>query len=177
MAYALVVYESMFGNTQRVAEAIRDGLADDLHVDVLEVDAAPTSLGDDVSLLVVGGPTHMLGMSSAKSRLSAKEQATGPLVSHGVGLDEWLGALVIGSPLTQGAAFDTHTEKRWVPGAASKRIRTALRRKRVALVDRPTSFYVQGTLGPLAEGEVERARAWGHSLARRLRTSGAAAAR
>jgi flavodoxin len=40
MAYALVVYESMFGSTQRVAEAIRDGLADDLRVDLLAADAA-----------------------------------------------------------------------------------------------------------------------------------------
>ena len=54
---ALVIYESMFGNTQQVAQAIGEGLALILSADVVEVGHAPATVPVDVSLLVVGGPT------------------------------------------------------------------------------------------------------------------------
>ena len=50
---ALVVFESMFGNTQEIAEAIADGLSGRMQVDLVEVGAAPAEVGDEVALLVV----------------------------------------------------------------------------------------------------------------------------
>jgi flavodoxin len=66
--HAIVVYESMFGNTQRVAEAVAAGIAAHMTVELIEVGAAPTQIGEDVGLLVVGGPTHAFGLSRQSTR-------------------------------------------------------------------------------------------------------------
>ena len=71
---ALVVYESMFGNTEAIAHAIAEGLSLQLAVELVEVSAAPTTLRD-VDLLVAGGPTHAFGLSRRSTRESAREQA------------------------------------------------------------------------------------------------------
>lgn len=57
----LVVFESMFGNTQQLANAVADGLSRRMRVDTLEVGVAPTTIGDDVALLIVGGQRTPLG--------------------------------------------------------------------------------------------------------------------
>src|SRR4029079_18384580 len=83
---ALVVYESMYGNTKQNAAAVADGLATRMPVQLTEVGAAPTVLADDIGLLVVGGPTHAHGMSKAESRESAAERVTAeepPVISRG----------------------------------------------------------------------------------------------
>src|SRR5215204_1687443 len=90
---ARVVYESMFGNTQAIAQAVADGLAERMSVDVEEVGSAATDVAGDVDLLVVGGPTHAFGMSRERTRESAAVQAAGEVVSAGEGLREWLGAV------------------------------------------------------------------------------------
>jgi flavorubredoxin len=71
---ALVIYESMFGNTQQVANAVGDGLARTLPADVVEVGHAQATVPVNVSLLVVGGPTHAFGMSRQKTRADAAGQ-------------------------------------------------------------------------------------------------------
>src|SRR5690606_14826892 len=70
---ALVAFESMFGNTGLIAEAIADGLARHGEVETAEVGTAPVLLPAEVDLLVVGGPTHAFGMSRPGTRSSAKE--------------------------------------------------------------------------------------------------------
>jgi flavodoxin len=85
---AVVVYESMFGNTQTVAEAIAEGLSTTMRVELHEVGAAPAAMERDVDLLVVGAPTHAFGLSRLSTRASAAEQAERPLVSPGIGLRE-----------------------------------------------------------------------------------------
>jgi flavodoxin len=57
----LLVFESMFGNTQQIADSVAEGLSEHLPVEQLEVGAAPTVIGNDVELLVIGGPTHAFG--------------------------------------------------------------------------------------------------------------------
>jgi flavodoxin len=59
---ALVVYESMFGNTEAIAHAIAEGLSPHLSVELVEVSAAPITLRD-VDLLVTGAPTHAFGLT------------------------------------------------------------------------------------------------------------------
>lgn len=71
---AMVVYESMFGNTQLIADAIAEGLSSRAEVERTAVGDAATTIGDDVALLVVGGPTHAFGMSRSATRQSAAEQ-------------------------------------------------------------------------------------------------------
>jgi len=72
---ALVVYESIFGNTRSVALAIADGLGKVLDVEAVEVSEAPPALPSDLDILVIGGPTHAHGLTSPKSRASGAERA------------------------------------------------------------------------------------------------------
>ncbi|MEV1249416.1 flavodoxin family protein [Nonomuraea sp. NPDC050022] len=162
--YALVVYESMYGNTRHIAEAVAAGLAGTVRTEIVEVASAPALIPQDVGLLVVGGPTHAFGMSRASTRQSAAEQAQEPLVSQGRGVREWLTSLHTPSGLGA-AAFDTRISKPRMPGSAARGVAKRLRRLGVALVAPAQSFYVTGTKGPLVDGEVERARQWGESLA------------
>lgn len=167
MKNALVVYESMFGHTREVAAAIADGLSRAADVTCVEVSDAPTVISDDIELLVVGAPTHAFGLSTPDTRTEAQDKRSQPLVSDGIGVREWLATL---SPLpsaTRTAAFDTHVRQRWVPGHAAAKITHALSRLSLSAPAEPVSFYVDGTMGPLLPGELNRAREWGHTLSQR----------
>ena len=162
---ALVVYESMFGNTRTVAEAIADGLRVAYDVTLSEVGAAPAAVPDDVALLVAGGPTHAFGLSRESTRADARKQAGGTVVSGGIGLREWLDALPRGS--ADAATFDTRVSHPRVPGSAAKKAAKRLRHSGFRVAEAET-FWVSRTPGPLDPGEVERARAWGAGLATTL---------
>ncbi|MEV0584536.1 flavodoxin domain-containing protein [Nonomuraea sp. NPDC050310] len=166
---ALVIYESMFGNTRAIAEAIGRGLARNMPADVVEVGVAPDTVAEDVSILVIGGPTHAFGMSRPSTRRSAAEQALGELVSQSRGMREWLATASV--PLTAATAFDTRVGKPRLPGSAAKGALRRLRRLGLGLAAPAESFYVGGTLGPLAEGELARAQAWGEHLAVSVRSA------
>jgi hypothetical protein len=164
MMRALVVYESMFGNTQAIADAVAEGLGAHLPVDAVEVGAAPTVVGDDVALLVVGGPTHAFGMSRQGTRQDAGKQAEHGLVSAGIGLREWLAAVHESAGSVAATAFDTRIERPRLPGSATRAAGKRLRRLGFRIIVPPESFYVTGTQGPLLDGELERARRWGGQL-------------
>jgi hypothetical protein len=172
MMAVLVVFESMFGNTKVIADAVAEGLAPHLPVQQVEVGTAPTVIGGQVELVVVGGPTHAFGLSRPGTRQSAAQQAEGGLVSAGIGLREWLLTLRKGSSDVAVAAFDTRISKPRLPGSAAAAADKRLRRLGFRSVAPPTSFYVEGTTGPLMEGEAERARRWGAALAVELAATG-----
>ena len=164
---ALVVYESMFGNTKRVAEAVAEGLSSRLAVDVLEVGAAPSSL-DGFELVVVGGPTHAFGMTRGSTRDDARRQGEHsghPVGSIEIGMRDWLVDVRPGPAGAAAAAFDTRVGKPWMPGSAARGADKLLRRHGFRPVARPETFWVTGTFGPLRDGEVDRARRWGEQLA------------
>ncbi|WP_101790310.1 flavodoxin family protein [Nonomuraea indica] len=165
---ALVVYESMFGNTRRIAEAVAEGLSCRVRAEAVEVGSAPAQVGPDIGLIVVGGPTHAFSMSRTSTRRSAAQQATGPLVSRGDGVREWLATLRTPAARLGSAAFDTRIAKPRMPGSAARGIARRLRRLGVRAVGPAQSFLVIGTQGPLVDGEVERARQWGERLAASL---------
>lgn len=165
---ALVAYESIYGNTRAVAEAVAEGLGG---VAVLPVHEAAGRQGT-LDLLVVGGPTHAHGLATARSRHVALDTAHKDGASHvdpdaaaEPGLRSWLGEL---SPsfTHHAAAFDTRGDgPRALTGAASRGIARRLRRHGIDVVS-VESFRVKGSEGPLAAGELDRARAWGAELAR-----------
>jgi hypothetical protein len=167
MMHALVVYESMFGNTQAIADAIAAGLSSGIRVEAVEVGVAPATIDDEVALLVVGGPTHAFGMSRPQTRQDAARQATAGLVSGGIGLREWLAALQ-GPAGVAAATFDTRISKPRLPGSAARAAEKRLRRLGLRIVAPAASFYVEGTSGPLQAGEQERARRWGEALGSKL---------
>lgn len=163
--HALVVYQSMSGNTRRIAEAVAEGLGSTMEVRLVEVAAAPAVVGDDVALLVVGGPTHAFGMGRGPTRQSVVRQAGGPLVPPGRGLREWLVGLRTSSPRLGSAAFDTRVVKPRTPGTAARAVARRLRAAGVRMVAPAQSFSVTGAQGRPAAGELERARRWGETLA------------
>jgi flavodoxin len=181
----LVVYESMFGNTHAVADAIAAGLLSAGHVvdvcAVEEADAAAVDLADGV---VIGGPTHAHGMSSAPTRKGAQDEvekskvkvASGEsdhevqLDEHatGEGLRDWFHHLADGRG-RPAAAFDTRMHlSPVVSGSAARGINRRLHRHGWTEAAAPESFFVMGTDGPLAEGELDRARHHGEVLAAAL---------
>lgn len=155
---AAVVYETSFGNTRRVAETI----ARELGATAYAVDAAPAL--DGIDLLVVGAPTHVHGLSTARSRQAAHDQGA-PGEEAGAGARGLLETLPRGSGL-RAAAFDTRVDKpRVLTGSAAAGIVKRLRRHGCTVVAEPESFFVESTEGPLAAGELERAAAWAQRLA------------
>jgi hypothetical protein len=160
---SLVVYESWFGNTRQVAEAIADALVAEGDVDVISVDDPLPAL-EHVDLLVVGAPTHVHGLSSLRSRAGAIEQR-GRAGEPGVGVRGWIDALPpVGHPPV--AVFDTRVHKpTLLVGSAARGMARRLRQRGHVLVAEPESFFVEDTPGPLEDGELERAAAWGRMLA------------
>ncbi len=178
---ALVVYESMFGSTRDVAQAVARGLATSVPVRVVEVGAllaepGGTGVPEEVTLLVVGGPTHAFGMSRSSTRATAaREAGTGgapALVSTGPGLREWLAAVRMPSHGLMVATFDTRVRRPALPGSAARAAERALRHHRAVPAAPPRSFWVLGTTEGLAEGELEAAEAWGRELATLLPAEG-----
>jgi flavodoxin len=169
---ALIIYESMFGNTQAIASAIGDGLAaQSWTVDVVEVGAAPMTIDSEIDLLVVGAPTHQFGLSRSSSREMAARDAKAPLVSGGIGVREWLEQTTFDRPGLATAAFDTLlTRPRFLRyfGRASRKIQKRLARRGCTLVSPAESFWVAGSTGPLEDGEETRARSWGEQLAAKI---------
>jgi hypothetical protein len=164
---ALVVFESMFGSTQQIADAVARALSRHLRVEQVEVSATPAIVGDDVELLV-GGPTRAFGLTRPGTRQSAARQAEDGLVSAGIGLREWLGTLSRDSSDVAVATFDTRISKPRLPGSAAAAAEKRLRRLGLRVLARFQSFFVEGTAGPLVPGERGRARRWGEELAMRL---------
>ncbi|WP_454044363.1 flavodoxin domain-containing protein [Cellulosimicrobium sp. Marseille-Q8652] len=168
---AVVVYESMYGNSERVARAVARGLADGVRVTVLDVDdpaAAPGAL-PGADLLVAGGPTHAFGMTRPATRADAVQRATGEVSRRTRGLREWVEALPRSADAGLAATFDTRVTKvKPLPGSAARGAAKVLRRAGFRMLTPPASFYVGDVEGPLDEGELDRAESWGRSLAAAL---------
>jgi hypothetical protein len=168
---ALVAYESMFGSTHELAEAIGVGLRSDFDVRVVRVDALHEGDVDGVDLLVAGAPTHVRTLSTTATRHEAASRSDDPKESLHLeepemasGLREWLDRAAAAPSLF--AAFDTRTDiPRLLSGAASVRIGKELRKKGSVPVVPPESFLVDGYAG-LKTGEAERGQAWGGEVAR-----------
>lgn len=168
---ALVVFESMFGNSHAVAEGIARGLSAGLEVKVAPVhlvDPADVAAAD---LLVVGGPTHMHGMASSMSRKAAIQMGveTGADLEPSVTVEPTLRTWISGlhGERRRAAAFDTRMDRSvTISGSAARAIAKRLRRRGYVLAADSNSFFVDEATGPLADGELDRAERWGAGLSR-----------
>ena len=166
---ALVVYESMYGNTHVVASNIADGLRHDYEVTLVPVAKATAELVAGADLLVVGAPTHLHGLPSAASRRKAGETAarkgSGRQMdpdADGPGMRDWLEDLGHRDGLA--AAFDTRVNGVAVfTGRASRRIAKLLKQHGYRLAAAPQSFLVCSH-NTLLDGEASWARRWGMTL-------------
>ena len=172
---ALVVYESMYGNTHTVAERIGEGLADLGDVDVVPVGEATAERVAAADLVVVGGPTHIHGMSSKMSRTQAVAEQTLAAEAakghehevdpdaEGPGLRDWFDGLHPERTVLA-AAFETRLEgSPALTGRASKGINRRMAHHGFQVVTSPESFLVD-KVSHLLDGEEERAVAWGRQL-------------
>jgi hypothetical protein len=175
----VVVYESMFGNTRTVAADIAAGVRDadpGARVELVPVaQATPARVGTP-DLLVVGGPTHIMRMTSARTRHMGVESLSKPRKdgkqhqalqpdAAGPGIREWLKALPRARAGSRAAAFDTRLAYPMAGGAA-RPIAQQLRKHGYQPAGHAAGFVVTDAEGPLRDGERDRARAWGGELAR-----------
>ena len=175
---AVVVYESMYGNTHLVADAIGAGLGTVCDVSVVPVAQASPAVLADADLVVVGGPTHVHGMSRPSTRKAAVEAAGKPAGgltvepdALGPGLRDWFGSL--GRYPVKAAAFDTRVHgPAALTGRASRGVTRLLREHGFDVAAEPESFLVtkQDRLEPQ---ETARAREWGTRLAAGIAPSSA----
>lgn len=170
----LVVFESMFGNTHVVAERVARGLEAAGDTGVVPVADATAEALMEADVVVVGGPTHVHGMVSERSRQAAHDEADQPGSeltmdpdAEGPTLREWFDALTL-PPGCRAAAFDTRVHgPAALTGRASRGIAKRLERHGATMIAAPESFFVERG-NHLVEGEAERAEEWGASLARSL---------
>lgn len=141
---SIVMYDSKFGNTRQLAEAIGQELGTHGPVKVVGVDNVTGELGT-VDLLVVGGPTHAHGMSAP--------------------MRQFLDALKPSAHGVAAAAFDTRYRMSPIlSGSAAKVIAKQLGRMKFKLVATPESFFVTRDEVHLEEGEPARAAVWARAL-------------
>jgi hypothetical protein len=167
---ALVVYESMYGSTHVIADNIADGLRGDYEVTVVPVAKATPELVASADLVLAGAPTHLRGLSSAKSRQMAAQAAakagSGLRLdpdAGGPGMQDWLENLGHRDGLA--AAFDTRVNGiALLTGRASRPIARLLKRHGYRLVAAPEGFLVCSH-GTLLDGEASWARRWGKTIA------------
>lgn len=163
---ALVVYESMFGNTEQVASAVARGLQlEGVDTGLAEVSSAPAELAAGLDLLVVGAPTHGFSLSRPSTRADAVRQGA-PQQRAEVGLREWLEAVPFDHRRPpEVVTFGTLVTKvRWIPKSSATSAAHVARRHGLPSTRRPMGFLVDDVKGPLLEGELERAVAWGREL-------------
>lgn len=173
---ARVVYESMFGNSEWVAQAVAAGLRLE-GIETTVVNVGDAAHADDQDLLVVGAPTHAFSLSRASTREDAVKQGA-PAEAAAIGLREWIEAErkpADGSRLLV-AAFDTRARKvKHLPAAASRKAAHLMVKKGYELVVPPHGFLVEDVDGPLSDGQLELATAWGRDVAIETQTRLAAA--
>jgi len=143
---SVVIYESVYGNTRTIAEAIAAALPGEVELqNVAAASVAGLEAGD---LLVVGAPTHG-GRPTEATQGFLDRLAANALAGVRV------------------AGFDTRLTAKWVRifGYAGPRIEAALQAKGGTPAGSPGGFFVKGKEGPLKDGEVERAAAWAKQIA------------
>lgn len=160
---AVVVFESLWGNTAAIAGAIAEGIGGGT-VALPTKDAGPEAVAG-ADLIAVGGPVFAFHLSSERTRAQIRDHPepgspvpdlTSPPIR------EWLAKIPLGSAAF--AAFDTEVRGPFGKGAPA--IAKELAAKGYHPIIKPEGFIVLGKYGPLKDGELERAREWGRQLAR-----------
>jgi hypothetical protein len=160
----LVVYESIWGNTEQLARAIAAGIGQG--TEVIDALHAPATLDGDIDLLVVGGPTHAFSMTTESTRKAAADQGATQIPARGI--REWIEALSSPTLAVPVATFDTRVVSPRLPGSAAKKAMKRLLGRGFRPIEKPETFGVHGYSGPVADGELDRAHQWGSALTRLL---------
>ena len=149
----LVVFDSAYGNTEKIARAVASGVPGQVEV-VQAGKADPGKLGG-FDFIFAGSPTQ-------------GGRATPVMKSFIAGIPT---SALINTP---SAAFDTRISAKWVGifGYAAGKIAGDLKARGASLAVDPEPFFVTGKEGPLKEGEAERAAAWAKAAMERVNPAG-----
>lgn len=146
----LVVYDSQYGNTEQIAQAIAQTLSEFGVARAEQVSKVSSSKVQAVDLLVLGSPTQGWRPTPAMLAFIA-----------GVAPEAWRRVKV--------ACFDTRFHlPRFLTGSAATSLARQMRRRGAARLMAPESFFVKSGEGPLEEGEVRRAKEWARALHNRI---------
>lgn len=158
---AIVVYESFWGNTAQVARAIAEGIGSDARA--LHTNEATDALVAEAELVVIGAPIIGFSLVQESGRQQLAREVGAPStadLSHR-SMRSWLESLPKGTG--RFAVFETGLG--WSPSGAHKAMTKALQGAGYTEAAKKERFLVTGRFGPLKEGEIERAKDWGASLA------------
>lgn len=153
---ALVIYDSVFGNTEKIAQAIANALGSRAIVELVQANKATPEQLAEYDILVVGSPTR--GFRPTEAVTSLLKQIRSKVLQE-----------------IKVAAFDTRFKADELDSAglrflvktggyAAKRIAAQLKKAGGKLIVPPEGFYVEDTEGPLKDGEIERAAEWAKSI-------------
>ena len=161
---AVVVYESLWGNTAAIAQAVAAGIGSEARC-LSTLEATPEAIAG-ADLIVAGSPVLAFRMPSEKMRASLRNETAAPHppdLSHPP-MQQWLKTGPEGKG--RSAAFDTRARGPF--GSASPAIAKALAKQGYQTIGKPQGYIVTGKYGPLREGEIDRAREWGAELAKAI---------
>lgn len=162
---AIVVYESLWGNTAAIAHAIAAGIGH--QTPALNTSEAKSSVLAGIDLLVAGSPmlTNLITHEKIRQKIGSNWEGdpSPPDLSH-PSLRAWLKSLPRGKG--RSAAFETCI---WLTfGQAAAATLSLLEKAGYRPLDEPRCFIVLGAFGPLRDGELETAQKWGAWLARAM---------
>jgi flavodoxin len=150
---ALIIYDSIYGNTKEIAEAIADMLGQHGTTRLVPARSATVLDFTGIDLLALGGPTQWHGLSPSVEDFLERIPA-----------DKLTGLTTV--------VFDTRVHvSSWLSGSAAEQLGKKLRQYGVKLLLLPESFFVEGKEGPLESGETERAREWAYMVVRAVDTA------
>jgi flavodoxin len=148
----LIVYDSFFGNTAQIAHAIGNAFVPQEDVEILRVSTVKPGQLTESKLLIVGSPTRAFRPTAAINNLLSKIPVNGLRGVKVAAFDTGISTNDMRSPILRILAR--------LFGYAANPISEKLKKKGGDLVIPPQGFFVEGTKGPLKEGELERAADW-----------------
>lgn len=137
MRKAIVIYDSKFGNTEKIAKALSEGMKKEgLEVDCVRIDNVNIDRLGEYEILAIGAPTHAFGISKPMKEFLKKLQN-------------------INLQNKKALAFDTKMKSR-LAGSAAKGIEKRFKKLQMVIIKPYASAIVKGTEGPLEEGAEEK---------------------
>jgi len=152
----IVVYDSVFGNTEKIALTIGENLGPSKNVRVAKVSDVTAEQLSDIDLLVVGSPTRKFTATPAIRSFLNKLPSRVLQEINVVAFDTRISMGDVDSKF-----LNFMVDKF---GYAAEAIAKKLQKKQGKLIAEPEGFIVSGTEGPLKEGEIDRAAGWAKEL-------------
>lgn len=148
----LIVYDSVFGNTEKIAHAIGNSFEAKENVETVRANQLKPGQLNGVALLIVGSPTRAFSPTKSIKTFLRKIPSKSLKGVRVAAFDTRIDPVDVDSPV-----LDFFIK---IFGYAAKPIADKLRKKGGRLVAQPEGFIVKGSEGPLKDGECERAANW-----------------